>query len=150
MILFTLGTPREDPAEHELMCKIQTLVTRARAARRNAFVLEGGTKVGAALNSRFGNTHVGCNSVHRYRIMDLHAERSAIAALITAEGPERHGGFDVIVIVSKMKNFIPCGSCLDWIFEVGVPEVKIGVHDLNTDVVKVYDFKDLMPEYPSR
>ena len=75
--------------------------------RENARVL-GKTKVGAAVISKkkiFG----GCNIEHKFRSHDIHAEISAISAMISS-------GFqklEAIIIVSERKKFTPCGCCLD-------------------------------------
>lgn len=110
--------------------------------RENARVL-GKTMVGAAVISKkkiFG----GCNIEHKFRSHDIHAEISAISAMISS-------GFqklEAIIIVSERKKFTPCGGCLDWIFEFGGPKCLIGFQNKKDGKIEIFYAKELMPHYP--
>jgi Cytidine deaminase len=106
--------------------------------------LYGPTAVGCAALADDGNTYVGCNIEHRYRAHDVHAEVNAISSLV-AGGAAR---LVAIVIAAERSKFTPCGSCMDWIFELGGPGVLVrnetapGVPGLDLTAA------ELMPHYP--
>jgi cytidine deaminase len=75
----------------------------------------GTTRVGAAALSAEGSTYGGCNIEHRFRSHDIHAEVGALGALV-ADGARE---LKAILIASHTERFTPCGTCPDWIFELG-------------------------------
>ncbi|MFJ8940832.1 cytidine deaminase family protein [Streptomyces sp. NPDC102365] len=112
-------------------------------ARNNARI-HGPTRVGCAALSESGEIFRGCNIEHRFRSHDIHAEVNAISSLVAAEQSRLIG----ILIAAERDRFTPCGSCMDWIFEIGgddclvLSERQPGIinHELTA--------KDLMPFYP--
>jgi len=129
---------------------IENLAEQAWEARENALLTDPkkGTKVGAALLSLRGSVFTGCNAQHRFRVGEIHAERAAISAMISAEGPERFKGFNLIAIVAERESFTPCGLCLDWIYEMSGGDVKIGVQAERGGPIKTYSFDEIMKIYP--
>ena len=101
------------------------------------------TKVGCALLTKNGKIFSGCNVEHRFRSHDIHAETNAISSMVAGGGDE----IDRIVIVAERDKFTPCGSCMDWIFELGNEEVQVAF--ANKVTVKTYTASELMPHYPS-
>jgi len=121
-----------------------TMSEKSWKSQKGAKVL-GTTKVGAAALSSRGEIFVGCNIEHRFRSHDIHAEVSAISSLVS------HGETQLraILVVAERDNFTPCGSCMDWIFELGGPDCEVGFQNKEWGDIKKFIAKDLMPYYPS-
>lgn len=82
---------------------------------RDAAVVSGRTRVGAAVLADSKVIYGGCNLQHRYRSQDLHAEVVAIAgALSSGESTIR-----ALAVVCETSDLPPCGACLDWILQIG-------------------------------
>ena len=111
--------------------------------RENARIL-GKTKVGSAVLSN-GKIFGGCNIEHKFRSHDIHAEISAISAMISAGNTK----LDAIIIVAERNKFTPCGGCLDWIFEFGGPKCLVGYQTKKDGKITIFEAKELMPHYPS-
>lgn len=117
----------------------------AEKAQANALLAPGGkTKVGCAAMNEHGTIASGCNLQHKYRC-DIHAEVAALASLRS----QNEGRLVAILIVAQREKFTPCGSCMDWIFELGGPECEVGFMRPNGEERLVLTAKDLMPHYPS-
>ncbi len=116
---------------------------RAWESHSNAKVL-GTTKVGAAVVSEEGKIFSGCNIEHKFRSHDIHAEVSAISSLVSSGCKS----LSAILVVAERKQFTPCGSCMDWIFELGGPECVVGYQNQKGGHVKKFLARDLMPHYP--
>lgn len=113
------------------------------SCRKNSRIL-GATKVGAAALSSDGIVFGGCNVEHRFRSHDIHAEVSAISSLVSSGAKK----LDIILIVAERDNFTPCGSCMDWIFELGGVDCVVGFQNKESGAIKKFLAKDLMPHYP--
>lgn len=113
--------------------------TRARAR------IIGGTRVGCAVLSVEGNITNGCNVEHRYRSHDIHAEVNALSSLIVG-GDSRAAA---VLVVAERENFTPCGSCMDWIFEIGGGGCWVGFQPAPDTNVIWYQAVELMPHYPT-
>lgn len=119
------------------------MVSQAWKSRENARIL-GKTKVGAVVLSK-GEIFGGCNIEHKFRSHDIHAEISAISAMVSSG----HKKLDAIVIVAERTKFTPCGGCLDWIFEFGGPMCQVGYQTKKNGKITIFTAKELMPHYPS-
>jgi cytidine deaminase len=112
-------------------------------ARENARVY-GPTRVGAAVLCSNGRLFVGCNVEHRFRSHDVHAEVNALTTMVAAgEGPAV-----ALLIAAERDRFTPCGSCLDWIFELGGPDCLVAFQPAKGTDVSVHRASELMPHYP--
>lgn len=112
-------------------------------ARENARV-HGTTRVGAAALSEQGGIHAGCNVEHIFRSHDVHAEVNALTNMVAAgEGPAV-----AVVVAAERERFTPCGSCLDWIFELGSPGTLVGFQPQPDAKIEVLRADELMPHYP--
>ena len=120
-----------------------TMAITAWNHRKNARIL-GETKVGTAVFSE-GNIFGGCNIEHKFRSHDIHAEISAISAMISS-GCKK---LDAIIIVAERNKFTPCGGCLDWIFEFGGSKCLVGYQTKKDGKITIFEAKELMPHYPS-
>lgn len=94
----------------------------AAAAARQAYAPYSGLRVGAALRSTSGRTYVGCNVENGALPIGSCAERAAISAAVTAEGPAF--GFAAIAVVGTGRSgeplhVTPCGACRQALVEFG-------------------------------
>lgn len=104
----------------------------------------GPTRVGAAVLAASGRIYLGCNVEHRFRSHDLHAEVAALAGM-TAAG-DSHA--EALLIAADRDQFTPCGSCLDWIFELGGPHCLVAFQPGPATEPAVLSGEALMPHYP--
>jgi len=104
----------------------------------------GKTKVGASALSSNGEIFSGSNIEHRFRSHDIHAEISAISSLVSAGSKK----LIAVLVVAERTQFTPCGSCMDWIFELGGPNCVVGFQNTVNGKIKKYLAMDLMPHYP--
>jgi cytidine deaminase len=100
--------------------------------------------VGCAVLDEDGRIFSGCNIEHRFRSHDIHAEVNAISSLIAGGG----GKAVAILIAATRERFTPCGSCMDWIFEIGSSDcVVISERDPAIAGLRL-TASELMPFYP--
>jgi cytidine deaminase len=104
----------------------------------------GGTRVGAVVMASTGELYGGCNIEHRWRCHDIHAEISAISAMVAA-GRSR---MRAIVVVANRLGLAPCGGCVDWIYEFGGPSCSVGWQNPDQPDPVLYSARELMPLYP--
>ena len=124
----------------------ETLAALSQAAwlaRDHARVL-GKTKVGCAARATGGRIWLGCNVEHKYRSHDVHAEVNAIGSLV-AGGDER---LEAVFIAAERERFTPCGSCMDWIFELGGESCVVAAQSSPGGPILVLRAGELMPFYP--
>lgn len=115
----------------------------AEKAQTNALLAPGGkTKVGCAAMNEHGTIAAGCNIQHKYRC-DIHAEVAALSSLRS----QSEGKLVAILVLAERDKFTPCGSCMDWIFELGGPRVRVGFQ--NSKGMSQYWAEELMPHYPA-
>lgn len=107
--------------------------------------LHGPTPVGSAALSDDGHIFVGCNIEHRFRSHDVHAEVNAISSLVAGGGHSLRA----ILIAAERDRFTPCGSCLDWIFELGGEDCLVLSEQVPGKRAHCHFARDLMPYYPN-
>lgn len=122
---------------------LAALADAAWLARNHARVL-GRTKVGCAAKSTSGRIWLGCNVEHKYRSHDIHAEVNAIGSLV-AGGDD---GLAAVFIAAERERFTPCGSCMDWIFELGGETCLVAAQSTPGGPILALYARDLMPFYP--
>jgi len=124
----------------------ETVAGMAKAAWNSRLMarLYGSTAVGCAALDEQGRVFVGCNIEHRYRSHDIHAEVNAISSLVAGGGTS----LVAIFIAAERERFTPCGSCMDWIFEVGSTSTLVITQREPDGVVVTLPAEDLMPFYP--
>jgi cytidine deaminase len=92
------------------------LVERARRAAERAYAPYSRYLVGAVVRTRDGREFEGVNVENAAYPLGICAERSAIAAAVTAG--YRPGDLEAIGITAS-----PCGGCRQWLQEMGVERV---------------------------
>ena len=113
-------------------------------ARANARV-HGPTRVGAAVLSSDGQIFSGCNVEHQFRSHDVHAEVNALSSMVAAGSQ----GAVALLIAAERERFTPCGSCVDWIFELGGKDCLVGFQASEGGEVSMHLAHELMPYYPT-
>jgi cytidine deaminase len=121
----------------------RALSEAAWSVRANAR-LHGPTPVGCAALSDDGRVFSGCNIEHRFRAHDIHAEVNAISSLVAAGGRE----LKAILIAADRDRFTPCGSCMDWVFEIGGEDCLVVSERAPGKQAHCHLAGDLMPYYP--
>ncbi|MFG3166470.1 cytidine deaminase family protein [Streptomyces sp. NPDC048200] len=111
---------------------------------RNNARVHGPTRVGCAALSESGEIFRGCNIEHRFRSHDIHAEVNAISSLV-ANGSSR---LVAILIAAERDRFTPCGSCMDWVFELGGENCLVLSERLPGVANNELTAQELMPFYP--
>lgn len=99
-----------------------SLSDAARAVRENAYVPYSRFKVGAAMRSTSGATHVGCNVENVAYPEGTCAEAGAIAAMIATGETEIA---EVYVIADSPAPVPPCGGCRQKLAEFAKGDVKV-------------------------
>jgi cytidine deaminase len=107
--------------------------------------IHGPTRVGCAALGSDGLIFSGCNIEHRFRSHDIHAEVNAISSLVANSDATLHA----ILIAAERERFTPCGSCLDWIFEIGGGDCLVISEKREGISAHEYYARELMPFYPS-
>lgn len=93
---------------------VERLIAAAQATRARAHAPYSKYRVGAALLTRSGLVHVGCNVENASYGATLCAERSAVAAMVAA------GSDDPVacaVVTAGPRPAAPCGICRQVLFE---------------------------------
>lgn len=102
------------------------------------------TRVGAAALASDGSVYGGCNVQQRFHSNDIHAEVNAISTMI-AEGRTH---LVAVAVVAEAEGHTPCGSCLDWILEIGGDECLVVWQGPRKGAVTSKRAGDLMPHHP--
>lgn len=125
---------------------LDTLSATAWKAREHARLAgPQGTKVGVTVLDQWGRVHPGCNLEHRFRAHDIHGEVSALARMASIN-PEARAV--VVLVAADHPLFTPCGSCLDWVFQLGGPDTRV-IHERRPCLVTMDTTAvQLMPHYP--
>jgi cytidine deaminase len=87
---------------------LDVLVTAARRARAHAYAPYSRYRVGAALLTRSGRVHAGCNVENATFGATICAERSAVAAMVAAGDREPVA---CAVVTAGPRPGSPCGIC---------------------------------------
>ena len=116
------------------------LVDKAKAASINARAHLSGFKVGAAIVSEAGNIYTGCNIEFDNYSNTIHAEEAAISAFVSAGET-----CPVAIAVATHGHEVqfPCGMCLQSLFELGGPTLKVIA--CNNDKYKIKNISELLP-----
>jgi cytidine deaminase len=127
-------------SDEELDTASRELVARAEEARNNAYARYSGFKVGAALRTRGGAVHAGCNVENASYGATSCAERSAIAAMVGAGEREIES---IAVFTDADPPSMPCGICRQVLLEFGRDDTKVVAASRRTVIVTT--LKELLP-----
>jgi cytidine deaminase len=94
------------------------LIDAARTMLDRAYAPYSQFHVGCAVLTETGKTYTGCNVENASYGITICAERSAISAAVSAEGPTMKLRA-VAVLNSKTMACSPCGACRQVIYEFG-------------------------------
>lgn len=120
------------------------LLTHAQSARENAYTPYSNFKVGAALLTSDGRVFGGCNVENAAYGLCNCAERTAFFSAIAA-GYRRHQ-FAALAVIADTKDgpVAPCGACRQVIHELGGPDLKIRLANLQ-GAIKDTTASELLP-----
>ncbi|MDJ0630155.1 MAG: cytidine deaminase [Rhodobacter sp.] len=99
-----------------------SLLDAAREIRKNAYAPYSGFKVGAALRTKAGHVHAGCNVENAAYPEGTCAEAGAIAAMVAAGETEIA---EVAVIAESPEPVSPCGGCRQKLAEFAGPDAIV-------------------------
>jgi cytidine deaminase len=111
----------------------------AREASRNAYAPYSNFYVGAAIVTKDGTIHTGCNVENASYGLTVCAERAAIFKAVSEGETE----FVALAVVTA-NGGAPCGACRQVFFEFARPESRVIVADVNRQVEKVYTISELL------
>ena len=96
--------------------RLTALIESARVVRGNAYAPYSRFRVGAAVLTRAGNVHVGCNVENASYGATICAERAALFRMIASGDAEP---LAVAIFVEGAEPAMPCGMCRQVIAEFG-------------------------------
>lgn len=99
-----------------------TLLEAAQKVRENAYARYSNFKVGAAIRTREGTVHIGCNVENVAYPEGTCAEAGAIAAMCAAGEREI---VEVAVIADSPTPVTPCGGCRQKLAEFAGPDTPV-------------------------
>ncbi|MDQ4124219.1 MAG: hypothetical protein M3134_01280 [Actinomycetota bacterium] len=102
------------------------------------------TRVGAAVQADDGTRYGGCNVQQRFHAHDVHAEVNALTTMV-AEGRHR---LVTLALASDVNDLSPCGSCLDWILQLGGDDCVVAWQSVRGGPVTTRRAGDMMPFHP--
>lgn len=117
------------------------LFAAAQAAMKNSHSPYSKFPVGAAIRTRSGTIHAGCNVENASYPEGWCAETSAIAHMIMGGEAEIA---EVLVLAEKMDKVSPCGGCRQRISEFAAPDTPIHLCD-QKGVVQTLTLAQLLP-----
>jgi len=116
------------------------LIELARSARDRAYAPYSGFRVGAALLCKDGRVFLGCNVENAAYPAGICAERSALAAAVSAGARE----FSMIIIAGSGRDAcMPCGICRQSLYEFA-PDLRV-VCAGSGDALEVFILCELLP-----
>jgi cytidine deaminase len=134
---------------------LEDLFEAALAARDNAYAPYSRFKVGAAIRSRSGRIHVGCNVENAAFPVGTCAEAGAISAMISAGEGKAGGGHAPIVEILVLgwtdarpdasELTTPCGGCRQRIREFAGGSAPIHIAGPE-GVRRTFTLGDLLPQ----
>ena len=120
---------------------ITRLLETASRVRERAHAPYSRFKVGAAVLTRSGAIHAGCNVENASYGLTLCAERAAIAAAVAAGEPDVVA---VAVVTGADQPAPPCGACLQTLIELADPGAPVILATARGKRAR-YRLRDLMP-----
>ncbi|MEI2386224.1 cytidine deaminase [Breoghania sp. JC706] len=123
------------------MSSFDALFAAAKAARENAHAPYSGYKVGAALRTRDGAIHAGCNMENASYPEGWCAETTALACMGVSGAREV---LEVVVIADGERLCTPCGGCRQRLAEFAGPDTPVHIADLG-GLRQTFTLGELLP-----
>jgi len=127
-------------AENKAIVSNKDLIGAAAAARMSAYAPYSKFTVGAAVLTSSGKIFTGCNVENISLGLTICAERSAIAAAVTARAKDL---ITIAVVTESQKPAVPCGSCRQVMAEFN-PAMKIVAATTNGESQE-FELSELLP-----
>jgi cytidine deaminase len=118
----------------------QAVMDAARAAAKNAYAPYSDFRVGAAILTKGGALHIGCNVENASYGLAICAERNAAAAMALASPEDRMIRLVAVASPNTAPCF-PCGACRQVLREFGCEEVLVE----SATGIRRYSFEELLP-----
>lgn len=118
----------------------QTLIERALAVRKWAYVPYSHYQVGAALLATSGKFYDGCNVENAAYGSSICAERTALVKAVS-EGERQ---FQALAVVTEAGGS-PCGSCRQMLAEFGL-DLKVLLLNRDGQITSETTLRDLLPD----
>ena len=103
---------------------MDTLMSAAREAAEKAYAPYSDFKVGAAILTRGGTVHAGCNVENASYGMTICAERNAATTMVSAD-PDDRKIRSIAIFSPNASPCFPCGACRQVLREFGCEEVVV-------------------------
>jgi cytidine deaminase len=108
------------------LVNITHVIEAAHASSEKAYAPYSNFRVGAAILTRGGTVHAGCNVENASYGLSLCAERNAAAAMIAGTTDEEDRRIRLVAVVSPdAAPCFPCGACRQVLYEFGCEEVVV-------------------------
>ncbi len=119
---------------------LDSLMTAAREAAKNAYAPYSDFSVGAAILTQGGAVHAGCNVENASYGLSICAERNAATSMVSASPDDRRISA-VAVFSPNTSPCFPCGACRQFLREFGCEEVVVE----DTSGLRRYPFEEILP-----
>ena len=124
------------------MKSLDDAIEAARAASEKAYAPYSNFRVGAAILTRGGAVHVGCNVENASYGLAICAERGAVMRM-AAEGDPADREIEIAAVYSPNASpCFPCGACRQVLREFGCEEVVVLDAEGNP---RRYPFEEILP-----
>ena len=120
--------------------EVDTLMNAAREAAGKAYAPYSRFLVGAAILTRGGAVHAGCNVENASYGLSICAERNATTTMVSA-GEEDRRIKSVAVFSPNAAPCFPCGACRQFLREFGCEEVVVE----DASGLRRYPFEEILP-----
>ena len=118
----------------------ERLMNVAREAAGRAYAPYSNFRVGAAILTRGGTVHAGCNAENASYGLSICAERNAATTMVSA-GPEDMKIELVAVFSPDASPCFPCGACRQFLREFDCEEVIVE----DASGLRRYPFEEMLP-----
>lgn len=120
--------------------QIESLISAAEGALKNAIAPYSGFKVGAALFASDGTIFTGCNVENPSLMLSFCAERVTLLKALS----EGHRSFTALAVVSGEGEYcFPCGACRQMLSEFA-PGLTLYLK--SNEGIKSYSISELLPD----
>ncbi len=126
---------------------LERLFREAERVLPNSYAPYSGVHVAAAVLAEDDTVYVGVNVENASYGLTICAERTAVAAMVTAG---RRRVRMVAIVADTPEPLPPCGACRQVIAEFATPDTLIASKSTVTGEVRVWTLQELLPHPPTR